>query len=65
MWSLWSEYLQNNKRRCEISWSETTRGLSTSPTRVTLTVVCVAVIESPRCRGVSIFILLLVLTIHV
>lgn len=31
----------------------------------TLTVVCAAVVESPRCRGVPVFILLLVLTVHV
>lgn len=36
-----------------------------SLTHKALTVVCVAVIETPRCRGVTIFILLLVLTIHV
>lgn len=31
----------------------------------TLTVVCVAVVERPRWRGVPVFILLLVLTVHV
>lgn len=31
----------------------------------TLTVVRVAVVERPRCRGVPVFILLLVLTVHV
>lgn len=57
MWSLWSEYLQNSQRLAGNPANSTTPG--------TLTVVCVAVVESPCCCGVAVFVLLLVLTVHV